>query len=154
MEWCEPNEQIPGRLSTSSVEKTRDEVEHEFTKRKNDFTLYVDETDSLILADRIIVGWDDLDSRHLRFLYLVLTALHRYDTIHHRHIAKKALQNEHADDVAIRRVKSELNSKLHGTINQFVRADRRMHRYEVKLFPYCWIRYAGASSRLYSEDPV
>lgn len=154
VEWCDPVANSSDRLSVLSDVKTRNEVEKDLSKRAESFVLYIDEPESLIISQGVSVNWDDLDARYLRFLYLVLSALPHRDIVHHSKIASQALQIDVVNEGAIRRLKSELNTKLHGAINQFVQAQKRMHRYKVKLIPYCWIRYDGASSRLYSEAPV
>ncbi len=156
VEWCEPSKEIIDTQSPQSGLKARDDVQREFRGRRNEFALYIDETESTISAAGATVPWRKLQARQSRFLYAILKAL-RHGTgcfLTYRSIARFISTDGDVDDVAIRRGKSELNKKLNGVINRVLIVQRSMGGYSIETTPYCWIRLDGAMSRLCPDAPA
>jgi len=154
VEYCEPTENRAPATSVITKVCSRDEAQDLFLPRAKTFVLYVDETEGLILADGWEIEWRSLQARELRMLYLVLRALRHSGVIGKGEIAAIALQDELADDAAVRRVKSDLSRKTYSATDRILRAEKGMGQYSVKRVPYCWLRSEGRPSRLCPGAPA
>lgn len=150
VDWCEHSSHESDRTPVSGETFTRIQVDERIRPMASGVSLFVDEMERKLSVrgqlDRN--RWDELQSRHLGFLYLVLRNLRNKKVLHHEEFLDPALGDLNADPAAIRRTKYELNSLLDGVLNEFVKAKRRMRRYELGPVSYCWIRYADSRSLL------
>lgn len=148
VEYCHPSCKESQSAAFVTEILSRDEVEKKLYSYSSQFGLYLDESKPLILVKKVEVPWHTLQARHLKYLHLLFQALRHGRIVRYDEVARKVLEDEFTSDDNIRRLKFELNSKLHGALNSFLTVQQGMRYYQVDLAPYCWIKYEGNLSRL------
>ena len=153
VEWWD-GENVSSECDPNPNHDTLDysEVQTKFVPATNHYQLFVDETKLLLWVGQQN-RWRLLQRRHLRFLYLVLSAFGHSRKIPYESIVSIVFEDHGADrDMyrgRIRSVKSELNAKLDHVLGPYVIANKKQDLYSIQgQLPYCWIRSPSISSLL------
>lgn len=130
-------------------------AEEQFRRKRDSFTLYIDETVPLIKVkgckDNL---WDDLSPSQSALLGIILTSLRTRRAIEWSTIAEQALSYDGDnwgdwEEAAVRKCMYKLHKNLKGVLKDTIKAVRGFKAYGPNGYiSYCWIRSGDGFTRL------